>query len=447
MAAPGTDTAGAGARSGRVYVLDGATGRIAQDRASSRRSGRCPASAGFGKAVSSLAGQPPCAGFGGDRALPPAVGSGVAIGDVDGGGQPDFVVGAPDYTELGDGGDYPGCPPSESCAGVGRVYVVPQRADHGSVQTPLGLARDDIATSSSSLARPAAASRLGSGPRSTPAGDLGACAEGDPRARRPASASRRRSPTSPTASPTSSPRRRVPTASDAGRGRRVRGRHGRRSPRCCASTPRARRAEPRSASFTQAFAAPGQARRRRRAGHRGRRAGVRAARASPSARAATSWAPIRLIRTFKDPSPVAGGVFGRRSQVWATSPATGPARSRSAPRAVRAWAPCTCERVRTRRSCRPSPTRTPSRRRLWCVRSLRSATATVTACSTWSVGVPGFDATRQRGSRTRLPADQHRAGGPGARTCVRPVAAPPAAAAAVPAAVARRLRPTTTTRS
>ena len=57
------------------------------------------------------------------------------------------------------------------------------------------------------------------------------------------------------------------------------------------------------------------------------------------------------------------------------------------------------------------------------------------------VGVPAFDAGQQSGPRTGLPADQQRAGRPGARGLRR--AAPPAAVEAA-AAATRRLRPTTT---
>jgi hypothetical protein len=180
VAAPGTDTdSDTGVDEGVVYVLDGATGRILKDIRLALDERPLFGSSGFGKAVSALAGQPPCATFGGIGPCYEQSGSAVAIGDVDGGGLTDFVVGAPDYTELGGSfGDYPGCP-VDTCPGVGRVYVLSGELITGSSQSPLAVSGDNA----SIVQFPGQAGEghsPGFGSSLAAAGDLGRCAEGNP---------------------------------------------------------------------------------------------------------------------------------------------------------------------------------------------------------------------------------------------------------------------------
>jgi hypothetical protein len=100
---------GTGRDMGRVYVIDGETGVVLKridmpeaDRVDqeprSERLGSSPAGSvrpAFGRAVLTPAGLPPCAGNGGVGGCQPDSGtSAVRIGDLDGGGQPDILVGA-----------------------------------------------------------------------------------------------------------------------------------------------------------------------------------------------------------------------------------------------------------------------------------------------------------------------------------------------------------------
>jgi hypothetical protein len=182
VAAPGTDTGGdAGRDQGTVYVLDGATGSTLKSVRLADVERPLSGSAGFGKGLASLAGQPPCAGFGGIGSCLLPADSQVVLGDVDGGGLPDFVVGAPDYTELG-GDEYPGCPATvPSCPGVGRVYVVRGELISGSSGAPLAISFSGGTTSFVQFPGQAGGGdppRFGSA--LTVAGDLGHCTSGDP---------------------------------------------------------------------------------------------------------------------------------------------------------------------------------------------------------------------------------------------------------------------------
>ncbi len=126
VSAPGTDTP-AGVDQGAVYVLDGESGLTLKPVQLSERS--ASGVAGFGKSLAGLSGQPACDTWGGLGACPYEDGSAVALGDVDGGGKPDFAVGAPDFaeTEITLEGVCTGL-----CPGIGRVYVF-----HGEALTGL----------------------------------------------------------------------------------------------------------------------------------------------------------------------------------------------------------------------------------------------------------------------------------------------------------------------
>ncbi|CAA9508007.1 MAG: hypothetical protein AVDCRST_MAG67-2552, partial [uncultured Solirubrobacteraceae bacterium] len=119
-----------GVDSGRVYIYDGAT------RALLKRIDMPPADAGapnallrgsgFGRTALNPAGMTACEqNFG--VGICPAVARAVAIGDLDGGGRPDLVIGAPQLTEspatAQPGSHCAGRPPGTVCEQAGRAYV------------------------------------------------------------------------------------------------------------------------------------------------------------------------------------------------------------------------------------------------------------------------------------------------------------------------------------
>ena len=81
-----------------------------------------------------MAGEPACAGFGGVGPCPYPLDSAMAIGDVNAGGEADFAVGAPDFSETDT--TLEGVCPS-TCPNVGRVYVFFGEAVTGSSTAPL----------------------------------------------------------------------------------------------------------------------------------------------------------------------------------------------------------------------------------------------------------------------------------------------------------------------
>jgi FG-GAP repeat len=171
VSAPGTDLGGAaGVDQGAVYVLDGATGRILKQI----NLPDIPAtgSAGFGKSVASLSGQPPCQGFGGVGECAYAPGSAVAQGDVNGGGKPDLMIGAPNFAEADGVG---GCPEFFTCSEVGRVYVFFGEGISGSSSSPLTEANGTILNPGQ-----VGGENTHFGALVAPVGDLGKCYEGDP---------------------------------------------------------------------------------------------------------------------------------------------------------------------------------------------------------------------------------------------------------------------------
>lgn len=114
---------------GRAYVYDGATRalmkRIDMPPADRTATGISAGGTWYGRVVYSPGGLPPCAGNLGIGGCA-TVSAGVALGDLDGGGAPDIVVGASRYTES-PATAYPGShcaeTPGAACVGAGRAYV------------------------------------------------------------------------------------------------------------------------------------------------------------------------------------------------------------------------------------------------------------------------------------------------------------------------------------
>jgi hypothetical protein len=174
VSAPGTDTgATSGEDQGAVYVLDGDTGRILKQVQLSERP--ASGSAGFGKSVTGLAGQPPCFGAGGVGDCAYAADHDVAIGDVNGGGEADFVVGAPNFAESD-------LTREDICTGVcpdvGRAYVFFGEALNGSSTTPM--TEDGNSTTIFYPGALATGDKPLFGTAVAPLGDVGRCTDAAP---------------------------------------------------------------------------------------------------------------------------------------------------------------------------------------------------------------------------------------------------------------------------
>lgn len=153
---------------GRAYVIDGATGAVLKridmppgDR--SEQAGQKPA---FGRTILSPASDFP-------RSAPNAV----KIGDMDGGGRPDIVVGASDYFEAGPATN-PACDPGP-CDEAGRAYVYRGEDVAGSdpnavLETPFKTIRNPTAQTDD-LASPVNTGRESMGYSVAPVGDVGGC--------------------------------------------------------------------------------------------------------------------------------------------------------------------------------------------------------------------------------------------------------------------------------
>ena len=128
IGARGVDAGGV-TDAGRAYVFDGATRALMKriDMPPADRTPTAISSGGtwFGRVVYSPGGLPPCTGnlgVGGCATLPAAV----ALGDLDGGGAPDIIVGASRFTES-PATAFPGShcanTPGATCIGAGRAFV------------------------------------------------------------------------------------------------------------------------------------------------------------------------------------------------------------------------------------------------------------------------------------------------------------------------------------
>ena len=129
VGAPGTDLGNTRVDAGVVYVLDGATGFVLKEVRVAQ-----PAGANLGDAIASFSGQPPCSAAGGIGPCANSPSSKVTIGDVDGGGLPDFAVGAPGFTEFDEDNV---CPPAAACPDIGRAFAVFGEQITGSSLSPL----------------------------------------------------------------------------------------------------------------------------------------------------------------------------------------------------------------------------------------------------------------------------------------------------------------------
>ncbi len=119
-----------GTDSGRVYIYDGATRallkRIDMPPADAAAPNALLRGSGFGRTALNPAGMTACEGNFGVAACP-AVPRAVALGDLDGGGRPDLVIGAPQLTEspatAQPGSHCARSPAGTVCEQAGRAYV------------------------------------------------------------------------------------------------------------------------------------------------------------------------------------------------------------------------------------------------------------------------------------------------------------------------------------
>ncbi len=171
---------------GRAYVYDGATRalmkRIDMPPADATALSVSSGGAWFGRAVIAPTGLPPCAGNGGVGACVAMPGT-VRIGDMDGGGLPDIVIGASHYTEDS-ATAYPtsNCAqtPGAACIGAGRAYVYRGEDIAGSdpnviLNTPLRTYRNPYAQADNPTFPDPTANRELFANAIAPVGDVGSC--------------------------------------------------------------------------------------------------------------------------------------------------------------------------------------------------------------------------------------------------------------------------------
>jgi RTX calcium-binding nonapeptide repeat (4 copies) len=189
VATPGFTTDGSD--QGMAYVIDGTSGavlyRIVMPEADrieqltndpDARQG-----AAFGRSVISPAGNAPCAGFMGFGTCRHALAGSTAMGDVDGAGTPDIVVGASDFTETTttspDCRDPADPPAIVRCSEAGRVYVYRGEDLEGHAPaTPMDAPLYTIRNPDAQWDDPDVASKFHSesfGYALSPVGDLGKC--------------------------------------------------------------------------------------------------------------------------------------------------------------------------------------------------------------------------------------------------------------------------------
>lgn len=183
VGAPGVDLTPGGEDTGRVYVIDGGNRAVIRriDMPSADQTAQTEASGhpAFGQAVLVPRGLPPCTGNGGVGTCDGTIPTAVKIGDLDGTGKPDLVVGAPNYFVSGGGPDpSPAC--VQVCVGAGRAYVYRGET--------IGAAPDIPLTTAFAIKVPAARTKTPNsdtpptwfGQSLAAAGDIGRCAEPSP---------------------------------------------------------------------------------------------------------------------------------------------------------------------------------------------------------------------------------------------------------------------------
>lgn len=130
VSAPGADLDSTAVDVGIVYVLDGATRQVmkkiqlATVDLPPQDPNEPPVPPDFGRSLVVPAGLPPCVGHGGIGACGYTPHSPVALGDLDGGGDPDIVISAPGYNENIESNPLH-CPVEEPavCRESGRVFL------------------------------------------------------------------------------------------------------------------------------------------------------------------------------------------------------------------------------------------------------------------------------------------------------------------------------------
>jgi hypothetical protein len=175
VSAPGGDLGGeTGKDQGIVYVLDGKTGKTMKRIQLSDVTLPSSGLSGFGQSLLVPAGEPPCGENGlGIGACPANMPDSVAIGDLDGGGVPDIVIGAPGFTETADN---PSACTEElaACPGAGRVFIFSGESITGSSLTPLTTPSAQI----QAFEQPGNGRPPAFGTALAPLGDVGGCNAG-----------------------------------------------------------------------------------------------------------------------------------------------------------------------------------------------------------------------------------------------------------------------------